>query len=90
MFLPRALDCCQFDVACPRNRRKLLSKYYIQIGGLVECQSECTRQGRHESVKDISIDGKKKQTAVATKHTATLGTSQEKTSGKAEPTDEGA
>ena len=91
-FSQHVSDFGRFGVACPRSWQKLSSKYHIRIGDLVECQFGYTHQVQHEAVKGLSRDEKKKRkhTAVAARHTATLGTSQEKISGKAEPTDKGA
>ena len=92
VFSQRAWNFGQFDIACPRNQRKPSSRYHIRTGSLAKHQFECTRQGQHEAVKDMRVVeiNKEKHTAVAAKHTATLGTSREKTSGNTEPTDEGA
>ena len=91
MFSQRASNFGRFDAACPRNQQKPLSRSHIQTGGLAEHQFECTRRGQHEAVKDMRVVEMKKEkhTAVAAKHTATLGTLREKTSGNTEPTDEG-
>lgn len=91
-FSLRAVVPGRFDIAYPQCRRKHSSKEHIRMGVLVGCPFAYTRQGQPAAItnmNDYTKGGRKNHTAVAARHTATLGVSREKTSGKTEESEDG-